>query len=56
MGTKQEKSKVEKKDENVQKAPAKSFVERTQADQPWRNKDGSENRGEVVETEPTIED
>lgn len=39
----------------VVKSPAKSFEERTAQGQPWRNKDGSENRGVVVEYKPTVE-
>lgn len=37
-------------------APEQSFDERTAVDQPWRNEDGSENRGEEVVSEPVIED
>ena len=39
----------------VQETPEQSFDERTAQGQPWRNEDGSENRGDVVESEPAIE-
>lgn len=32
-----------------------TFEERTQVSQPWRNEDGSENRGDVVVAEPVVE-
>ena len=32
-----------------------TFEERTQVTQPWRNEDGSENRGDVVVAEPVVE-
>jgi hypothetical protein len=37
-------------------APKTTFEERTAQGQPWRNEDGSENRGEVVESEPVVEE
>lgn len=45
----------EGREPTVQKAPKTTFDERTQVSQPWRNEDGSENRGDVVESEPAIE-
>lgn len=33
-----------------------TFEERTQVSQPWRNEDGSENRGDVVESAPVVQD
>lgn len=32
-----------------------TFEERTAQGQPWRNDDGSENRGDVVESAPVVE-
>lgn len=55
------KQKVEVKEEvaanapTVVEAPATSFDERTAQGQPWRNEDGSENRGEVLVSEPVVE-
>lgn len=40
----------------VRKEPAQSFDERTGVGTPpWLNEDGTQNRGDVVEAEPTIE-
>lgn len=57
MGTKSKKEVTltdDGREATVVDAPEKSFDERTQVSQPWRNKDGSENRGKVIKSEPTI--
>lgn len=41
----------------VRKEPKESFDQRTGVGTPpWLNEDGSQNRGDVVEAEPTIEE
>jgi len=58
MATKQPEKKVEVKvtEGTVAKAPEKSFDERTDnSTPPWQRKDGSQDNGDVVVSEPTIE-
>ena len=40
--------------QTVVDAPETTFDERTAQGQPWRNEDGSENRGDVIESEPVV--